>query len=455
MFRFILRRNFSTKKNPTASEIRQSFLDFFIKENDHTFIKSSSIIPHDDPTVAFVNAGMNQFECAGLVTSRFKSILLGVQAPAVPRAANSQKCIRVGGKHNDLETVGNDGTHHTFFEMLGSWSFGDYFKERTCSMAWQYMTETLRLQPQDLVVTYFAGDERERLAADEETAQIWRNLKVTGERLLPGSMKDNFWEMGPVGPCGPCTEIHIRLPHGLMEIWNLVFIEYERKPDGSLSKLSRKHVDTGMGLERLCSVVQNVPTTFDTDLFSPLFSCISKVSNVGAYGGSFDCGSEMDRGFRILADHSRAVSVALADGMFPDQNHKLRRLLRRSLHISEQVFKQAGPHLTSELVCAVTKSLGDFYPELQTSLSRSLAIVANESEAYNAARRSASVEWRRMVQEKPELADLPGDLPGLPTAVAELKYCYSFDFPYDIRVKVQSVGNWRSSSTTHTVLTST
>ncbi|XP_072387690.1 alanine--tRNA ligase, mitochondrial isoform X1 [Diabrotica undecimpunctata] len=407
---FYSTRNCSSK-HLSSNSIRKIFLDYFIKENSHTFVKSSPVVPYCDASVSFVNAGMNQF----------KSILLGNQEPQFTRVANSQKCIRVGGKHNDLSIVGTDGYHHTFFEMLGNWSFGDYFKPEACKLAWDLLTKVYKLPKERLYVTYFKGNKTLGLEEDLETKEIWRQIGVPEDRILPFSLKDNFWEMGLVGPCGPCTEIHYdhigntnragfvnKDLTDLVEIWNIVFIEYNRLSDGSISKLPQKHVDTGMGFERITSVLQGEISNYETDNFSYLLKAITKncrgIPDYSNLFGEQDL-NDLNKSYRILADHTRMITVALADGMIPEQNQKLRRIIRKVFLLSETVFKkEAG--LLRELTNYVVDKLGSVYPELEKNIFQVHQIINYEEDVYKSLRQSASKDWQKCVTENPKLLEL-------------------------------------------------
>lgn len=329
-------------------------------------------------------------------------MFLDRQRPPYPRVANTQKCVRVGGKHNDLDIIGTDGYHHTFFEMLGNWSFGDYFKKEACTLAYELLTGPYKINPNRLYVTYFKGDTTMGIEPDYETVEIWRSLGVTKERILPFDKKDNFWEMGEVGPCGPCTEIHYDHSYSgsdvtraqfvnqgladLTELWNLVFIQYNRNRDGTISSLPHRHIDTGMGLERLVAVLQEKNSNYDTDLFVPIFDAIHKsCSQVDPYAGTFV--SELDRDYRIIADHGRMVTACIADGMFPDNNHKLRRVLRKMMLVSEKTFN--NDRLIYEVIPRVSESLGETFPEMQ-NLNQILKVVEHEFEIYKTLRKDVT-----------------------------------------------------------------
>jgi len=370
--------------------IRQSFIDFFVEKHQHTFVPSSSVVPHEDPTLLFANAGMNQF----------KSIFLGKVDPnsdlsKLTRAVNSQKCIRAGGKHNDLDDVGKDVYHHTFFEMLGNWSFGDFFKKEAIAWAWELLTEEWGLEKDRFYATYFGGIEG--VPADEEARQFWIDAGIPTERVMPFGMKDNFWEMGDTGPCGPCSELHYDRIGGrdashlvnmdvpdVLEVWNLVFIQFNREADGSLVPLPAKHVDTGMGLERIVSVIQGKMSNYDTDIFTPFFDSIQKGTGVRPYTGLVgdDDTDGLDMAYRVLADHIRTLSVAIADGGRPDnvgRGYVLRRILRRAVRYATESFN-SKPGFFASLVDVVVETLGDAFPSLQKD-PQFIKDLINEEEA--------------------------------------------------------------------------
>ncbi|CAH0726665.1 unnamed protein product, partial [Brenthis ino] len=374
----------------TGSEIRKAFIDFFINKG-HKYVHSSSTIPLDDPTLLFANAGMNQF----------KPIFLGSVDPnsdmaQYVRVVNTQKCIRAGGKHNDLDDVGKDVYHHTFFEMMGNWSFGDYFKKEICSWAWELLTQVYKLSGDRLYVTYFGGDESSGLDPDLECKNIWLNLGVPEAHILPGSMKDNFWEMGETGPCGPCSELHYDRIGGrnaahlvnmddpdVLEIWNLVFIQYNRESDGSLKLLPKKHIDCGLGLERLVSVIQDKRANYDTDFFMPIFEAIEKGTKIRPYSGKvgLEDADGIDMAYRVLADHARTLTIALSDGGYPDntgRGYVLRRILRRAVRFASEKLN-AKPGFFGSLVHIVVKLLGDVFPEIKKD-PESIIQTINEEE---------------------------------------------------------------------------
>ncbi|MBX3354701.1 MAG: alanine--tRNA ligase [Phycisphaeraceae bacterium] len=371
----------------SAADIRQIFLDFFEQRAGHTVVPSSAVVPHDDPTLLFTNAGMNQF----------KDVFLGRGTRPYQRAVDTQKCIRAGGKHNDLEDVGRDTYHHTFFEMLGNWSFGDYFKAEAIEWAWELLTSIYGLPADRLYATYFAGDSKAGLDPDTEARALWRRV-LPAERVLPGLMRDNFWEMGESGPCGPCSEIHFdriggrdaadRVNKGdpdVLEIWNLVFIQFNREVDGTLRPLPARHVDTGMGFERLTSVLQGKRSNYDTDLWTPIFARIREVTGARAYDGNVEKLSDpIDVAYRVIADHARCLTAAIADGAAPGnegRNYVLRRILRRAVRMGHQTLGVREPFLW-QMAPAVAESLGGVFPEMREKLPRVQEIIREEESAF-------------------------------------------------------------------------
>lgn len=405
----------------TAKEIRNSFINFF-KGKKHEYVHSSSTIPLDDPTLLFANAGMNQF----------KPIFLGTVDPNSDmsrwvRAVNTQKCIRAGGKHNDLDDVGKDVYHHTFFEMLGNWSFGDYFKLEVCTWAWEYLTEVLKLPRDRLYVTYFGGDEKSGLQPDDECKQIWVKLGVPESHVLPGSMKDNFWEMGETGPCGPCSELHFDRIGGrdaahlvnmddpdVLEIWNLVFIQFNRESDASLKLLPKKHIDCGLGLERLVSVIQGKRSNYDTDLFQPLFEAIQKGTGASSYQGRVgaDDTDGIDMAYRVLADHARTITIALSDGGMPDntgRGYVLRRILRRAVRYGTEKLN-AKPGFFASLVETVVDILGETFPEVKKDPQGVVDVINEEEEQFLKTLSRGRNLLNRTIAKLGDSSTLPGDV---------------------------------------------
>jgi alanyl-tRNA synthetase len=368
-----------------SNEIRASFLEFF-EQKGHKTYPSAPMVIKNDPTLMFTNAGMNQF----------KDIFLGNTPASYLRIANSQKCLRVSGKHNDLEEVGHDTYHHTMFEMLGNWSFGDYFKKEAIAWAWELLTEVYGIDKDRLYVTVFEGAKDDGLDADNEAQELWKAF-VPEDRILYGSKKDNFWEMGETGPCGPCSEIHVDIrsdserkkvsgatlvnkDHPLViEIWNLVFIEFNRMSDGSLKNLPARHVDTGMGFERLCMVLQNKQSNYNTDVFTPYIKELAMLSGID-YGHS----PESDIAMRVVADHLRAVSFAIADGELPSNNkagYVIRRILRRAVRYG-YTFLNLDDAFVNRLVPVLVRQMGDAFPELKAQEELISKVIAEEEQAF-------------------------------------------------------------------------
>ncbi len=370
-----------------ANELRELFFKFF-RSKGHIIIPSAPMVIKNDPSLMFTNAGMNQF----------KDIFLGHQAASGKRIANAQKCLRVSGKHNDLEEVGHDTYHHTMFEMLGNWSFGDYFKKEAVEWAWEFLVKEIGIPEDRLYATVFEGDTEEKIPADWEAFKCWEECFTNPEkRILLGSKKDNFWEMGETGPCGPCSEIHIdiredderkKIPgHELVnkgdplviEIWNLVFIQYNRKADGTLEQLPEKHVDTGMGFERLCMVVQGKKSNYSTDVFQPLIDEISVIC-----GKKYGEREKWDVAHRVIADHLRAVAFSIADGQLPSNNkagYVIRRILRRAVRYGYTNLEMEEPFIY-RLVPVLAKEMGQTYPELIAGKDHIAKIIHDEESSF-------------------------------------------------------------------------
>ncbi len=369
----------------TAKEIRQKYLDFFASKG-HTIVPSAPMVIKNDPTLMFTNAGMNQF----------KDIFLGNSAPAFPRAADSQKCLRVSGKHNDLEAVGHDGRHHTMFEMLGNWSFGDYFKTEAIDWAWELLTQVYGIDKTKLYATVFEGSEEDGTQLDSEARKAWlRHLPE--DHVLTGNKHDNFWEMGDTGPCGPCSEIHIdlrpeeeiaRIPgrelvntdnDQVIEIWNLVFMQYERKADGHLEPLPAKSIDTGMGFERLCMILQGKNSNYETDVFSGIISQVEAFS-----GHKYAEGGNVQVAMRVVADHIRAIAFSIADGQLPSNvkaGYVIRRILRRAVRYGYTFLGFSEPFLC-RLIPQLVADMGEAYPELPAQQKLITSVIKEEENAF-------------------------------------------------------------------------
>lgn len=369
----------------TAKEIRESFKNFF-ESKGHQIVPSAPMVIKDDPTLMFTNAGMNQF----------KDIILGNHPAKYKRVADSQKCLRVSGKHNDLEEVGHDTYHHTMFEMLGNWSFGDYFKKEAIEWAWEYLVEVLKLDPNRLYATVFEGNPQENLERDNEAAAIWGQF-LPADRIINGNKHDNFWEMGDTGPCGPCSEIHIDLRSDaereavsgltlvnqshpqVIEIWNLVFMQYNRKADGSLEGLPAKVIDTGMGFERLCMALQQKTSNYDTDVFQPIIKEIAQMAGI-QYGAD----AQSDIAMRVIADHIRTISFSITDGQLPSNakaGYVIRRILRRAVRYGYTFLNQKQAFMY-KLLPVLISNMGDAYPELVSQKGLIEKVIKEEEEAF-------------------------------------------------------------------------
>ncbi len=409
----------------TSKEIRSDFLEFF-RQRGHTFVPSSSLLPAEDPTLLFANAGMNQF----------KDIFLGRESRPYTRAVNSQKCIRAGGKHNDLEDVGHDTYHHTFFEMLGNWSFGDYFKAEAIRWAWELLTEVWSLPADRLYVTVFEGSAEDGLDADTEAEKLWKSeTGIDPSHIFHGPKADNFWEMGETGPCGPCSEVHIDLtPDGsgaelvnagdprVIEIWNLVFMQYNRSVDGALKPLPARHVDTGMGFERICSVLQGKHSNYASDLFRPLIESVEGRTG-HRYGSSaenlddrFDVTGQddiRDVACRVIADHARALTFAIADGIIPSnegRGYVLRRILRRAARYGRQYLEIAEPFLV-DLVAVVEEQMGEHFPEVSDRREAVERTIREEEESFGATLDRGIELFQRQADKAAESGtELPGEV---------------------------------------------
>ncbi len=388
----------------TSQEIRQKFLDYF-KSKEHLIVPSAPIVLKDDPTLMFSNSGMTQF----------KDFFLGYKTPTAPRIADTQKCLRVSGKHNDLDDVGRDTYHHTMFEMLGNWSFGDYFKKEAIAFAWELLTEVYGIPKENLYVTIFEGDTSENLNRDQDAYDFWKS-HISEDRIINGNKKDNFWEMGASGPCGPCSEIHIdlRTPEekakvsGLelvnkdhpqvVEVWNLVFMEFNRKADGSLEKLPAQHVDTGMGFERLCMALQGKSSNYDTDVFTPLIAKVEELSGK-KYTGILE--DEKDIAIRVVVDHIRAVSFAIADGQLPSNGgagYVIRRILRRGISYSYRFLGMKEPFLY-KLVAVLQEQMGAFFPELQKQGTLVTEVIKSEEDSFLKTIENGLIRVDKLIQQ--------------------------------------------------------
>ncbi|TVR42860.1 MAG: alanine--tRNA ligase [Bacteroidia bacterium] len=420
-----------------ASKVRKIFLNFF-KDKGHKIYRSAPMVVKNDPTLMFTNAGMNQF----------KDIFLDNTTPSHLRVVNSQKCLRVSGKHNDLDEVGHDTYHHTMFEMLGNWSFGDYFKKEAIAWAWELLTEIYGIEKDRLYVTVFEGSPEEGLEADHEAYDLWKPF-VPEERILFGSKKDNFWEMGDTGPCGPCSEIHVDIrddkarktidgaslvnkDHPLViEIWNLVFIAFNRLSDGKLKNLPARHVDTGMGFERLCMVLQNKQSNYDTDVFRPYIEKLQLLSGI-VYGDNPDA----DVSMRVVADHLRAVSFAIADGELPSNNkagYVIRRILRRAIRYGYTFLGFREPFVNLLVEDLVTQ-MGEAFPELRAQQDLIMKVIAEEEHTFLRTLSVGIQKFEQYIAAQPDKKTIPGDF--------AFELFDTYGFPVDLTTLMAKEKGW-------------
>ena len=410
-----------------AKEVRKTFLDFF-HSKQHEIVPSASMVVKDDPTLMFTNAGMNQF----------KDIFLGNKPPSHPRIADTQKCLRVSGKHNDLEEVGRDTYHHTMFEMLGNWSFGDYFKKEAIEWAWQLLTEVYGIKKDRLYVTVFGGDASDNLDIDEEALDIWKTI-ISEECIVLGSKKDNFWEMGDTGPCGPCSEIHVDIRNEeernrvsgktlvnkdhpqVIEIWNLVFMQYNRNASGKLLPLPAKHVDTGMGFERLCMVMQKKQSNYDTDVFQPLIHAIGQQCGI-TYGEN----EASDIAMRVIADHCRAITFAITDGQLPSNTgagYVIRRILRRAVRYAYTFLNRTEPSIFT-LVDTLALQFAEVFPEVVKQKELIQRVIMEEEQSFLRTLANGIQRFQHYVDSHPENKKMEGSF--------AFELFDTYGFPFDL-----------------------
>ncbi|MGB4930219.1 MAG: alanine--tRNA ligase, partial [Chitinophagales bacterium] len=422
----------------TAQEIREHFLKFF-ERKQHKIVDSAPIVVKNDPTLMFTNAGMNQF----------KDLFLGNKPIQYPRIADTQKCLRVSGKHNDLEEVGVDTYHHTMFEMLGNWSFGDYFKNESIHWGWELLTEVYKLDKTRLYVTVFEGDEKENLAFDQEAYDVWKSL-IDETHILKGNKKDNFWEMGDTGPCGPCSEIHYDMRSDaeraavdgaslvnmsdpqVIEIWNHVFMQFNRKADKSLVELPAKHIDTGMGFERLVRAMQNKSSNYDTDVFTPLIKKVESISGL-TYGKN----EQTDIAMRVICDHIRAVSFCIADGQLPSNNkagYVVRRILRRAIRYGFSFLGLKKPFF-HELVAVLADQFQNVFNELHAQRELVAKVIFEEETAFLRTLESGIKRLNDIIK------DLKSNQQQIIPAHAAFELYDTFGFPFDLTTLIAKENN--------------